>query len=54
MIVIVLLLVIILLLMRMAPKRSRSRGDSLTFGQNAMITIVCFVVVLIFGLFLFF
>lgn len=52
MIVIVLLLVIILLLMRMAPKRSRV-DSSFTF-RDAMMTIVCFVVVLIFGLFLFF
>lgn len=51
MIVIVLLLVIILLLMRMGPKRSR--GDSFTFGQNAMIYIVCFVVVLFFALLIF-
>lgn len=51
MIVIVLLLIIILLLMRMAPKRSM--GDSFTFSQNAMITIVCFVVVFIFALLIF-
>lgn len=52
MLVIILLLVIVLLLMRIAPKRSRP-GESFTFGQNAMVYIVCFVVVLFFALLMF-